>query len=392
MISRYELLKGAARMKELTTRSGTILKLVVLFFVSSVSYGTSNEPMIFYDAHNGGNCAGCEWIAATGQITEGTAKRFESFMRARGQKGCHSLVIDSPGGLLIEGLKLGYAIRNHGCTTIVGRTVSIYDPDWPSHKDTAPGECYSACAYAFLGGERRWISEDDKYGVHQHFYAKAITAPLEKTLTSIDFSKSQFLTGLLVAYVIDMGADPRLVSFASMVDPRNNIKVLSRSELELFRITTDIEPNMEEWRLEPMQKGLVAEVMQPQDDSGATQQARLLCYASRPKLSLLQILIPVGDFGDQVMSEINITQRPLVLSFGKEVSIEEYDAKIVNLSGQKTLMIEFQAQDTLLNEMSKADRLTWMRDSSRANQSFFYGWFSMKKYASVYRFTSLNCI
>ncbi|QTQ31370.1 ClpP/crotonase-like domain-containing protein [Aromatoleum bremense] len=258
---------------------------------ATIAPASAVEPagqMVFYDANNGGNCSSCAWIAATGEITEGTAERFERFVQQRNDKMCRLVVMHSPGGLLTEGIRLGYALRKHGCTTTIGRTVSAQIKEAPHLKDVEPGHCYSACAYAFLGGERRWVDATSRYGVHQHFNADAVVAPLAKTLSSLDLSTSQFLTGLLVAYVIEMDVNPLLVTVAAMAAPHEDIAVLDRNALEAMRVVTDITPPMAEWSLVPIANGLVAQVEQIQDDSGSIQRARLLC-TSGPGLPQLRI-------------------------------------------------------------------------------------------------------
>src|SRR5436309_2645089 len=51
-----------------------------------------------------------EWIAASGTIVESTLQDFELFARARDVRGA-TLVLDSPGGAVVQGLALGREFR-----------------------------------------------------------------------------------------------------------------------------------------------------------------------------------------------------------------------------------------------------------------------------------------
>jgi hypothetical protein len=86
-------------------------------------------------------------IYATGQIVPGDSNTFEKLAT----DGPHDIVFfKSPGGSLGEGLAIGVVIRERGITTAV----------------SAPNICYSACAFAWLGGRLRLL---DDVGSHAAF-------------------------------------------------------------------------------------------------------------------------------------------------------------------------------------------------------------------------------
>src|ERR1700694_4156912 len=71
------------------------------------------------------------------------------------------LYLDSPGGNLFEGMKLGRVIRKHSLFTTVGKIN-------PKPKgDVLPAHCLSACTLAFLGGEFRFWKDGSIFGVHR---------------------------------------------------------------------------------------------------------------------------------------------------------------------------------------------------------------------------------
>jgi hypothetical protein len=146
---------------------------------------------------------------------------------------------------LLAGLKLGEMIRSAGLFTAVGKTIgeqSSFDADTIQEKvpdspvyERPDGICASACVYAFLGGGTRFASKS-KIGIHQFYDGKALNEPLAKTASAIDRSVDQLLTGLLLEYVVRMGVDARLISFASSVAPWQDMKWLSDQELVDLKI------------------------------------------------------------------------------------------------------------------------------------------------------------
>src|ERR1700736_6446981 len=68
-----------------------------------------SDTMTFTLAGNGGNCNGCEWIAAEGPITQRTPPDFEAFLKLFGTDvdGRETVRLSSNGGNLVAGLELG---------------------------------------------------------------------------------------------------------------------------------------------------------------------------------------------------------------------------------------------------------------------------------------------
>jgi hypothetical protein len=149
--------------------------------------------------------------------------------------------LDSPGGNLIEALRVGELIRTWGLNASVGKTLGE-QREWGSvYSETlVPGQCASACAYAFLGGEKR-TATGGKIGVHQHYSDASLEAPFEQSASAIDRSVDQLATGLVLEYVIRMGVDPRLVTKASSIAPWEGMHWLSEDELVELSVdnTTD---------------------------------------------------------------------------------------------------------------------------------------------------------
>jgi len=167
--------------------------------------GAAAEPMGFaFDCY--ANASESCFIVAAGTLDGGAAERFEAFLDdpASGVEG-FQVLLDGPGGSLQDGIALGRRIRARGLHTVVGR----YDGG-NFERPIAPGDCLSACAYAFLGGEGRRVGEDSRLGFHQFGLPGAAALP-----DAVGLAGGQEVSGMLLAYLIEMGVDPRLFVLAS---------------------------------------------------------------------------------------------------------------------------------------------------------------------------------
>jgi hypothetical protein len=210
----------------------------------------SAKEMRFESVSTGGNCRGCEWIAADGEITRDSHRRFLDLFGSG--DFVPTVYLNSPGGDLVGAILLGEAIRKLGADTSVGQTL----PDDSGWHKTGAGQCLSACAFAFLGGKERFINPGSEIGLHQFYDADALRKPTEKLFTALDASLDQLLTGLVLDYVVRMGTDAQLVVVASKTPP-TDMHILSEAEARELRVTwspDDFGP----WQIEPYGEGLVA--------------------------------------------------------------------------------------------------------------------------------------
>jgi hypothetical protein len=135
------------------------------------------------------------FIFADGVIDADAPARLKRFIQENHVPRKSIIVLNSPGGSLIGGIKLGRAIRDAGLLTDVGRNIG------ETEKMLVAGECYSACTLAFLGGEFRSIEKDSTYGVHRFFFT---------TKGDQDTDAAQILSASIVQYIRDMDVDPEL--------------------------------------------------------------------------------------------------------------------------------------------------------------------------------------
>lgn len=238
------------------------MKIILLALAMLGGTGAHAEPMTFELHGNGGNCNGCEWIAASGEITSDTPNALRAFLGDRDRLYAEVL-FDSPGGNLGAAIEVGRILRRVQARTTVGRSSPMEGlPQWDERRDGA--RCESACVFALLGGNERRV-EPGQLGVHQ-FHAPGAR--------DIPTSATQQIMGQIVLYLIDMGISPEILTLASRV-PGDSMHYLSADELGRFDIGTasTLTPLM----LEVEEGGLVARWDALNDDGTLDRAHRLRC-------------------------------------------------------------------------------------------------------------------
>jgi hypothetical protein len=153
-------------------------------------------------------------IFAEGVIDEGASDRLKKFLADNVVPRGSSLYLNSNGGSLTEGMRLGRVIRESGLFTYIGRTDTAFSTIYA-------GDCYSACSLAFLGGVFRFNDSKSHYGVHR-FYARPGG-------DSIDSDTAQIISAGVVGYIQAMGISPSLFKLMTEVGP-DEIRLLSDKE------------------------------------------------------------------------------------------------------------------------------------------------------------------
>ena len=157
-------------------------------------------------------------IFVDGEIDINSGKVFSSVLRNYSIEKLYqaNVYLNSPGGSVVAGLEIGEIIRHYKMNTYVG---------YLNQKIIIPGQCYSACAYVFLGGEKRYVdSTGSKLGVHQF---SGGSSP----------ETAQRVSAEIVSYITNMGVDPRL--FKLMASAKSNeMRILTTSELTSYNIAT----------------------------------------------------------------------------------------------------------------------------------------------------------
>ena len=187
-----------------------LIALVALMALgnATASPAQSDAPMTFHADLSRVNRLYSNDIAATGLpiyadgiINVGTTDRLLSFIKLN-KIEVGRIYFNSGGGSLLEGIKLGRAIRKLQLYTSIGVE--------GNGSDNRASFCASACAYAFAGGISRFLdASTGRLGIHQ-FYSAVGDHSSE--------GETQLVAGLLAAYLNDMGIDARAFALASVTE------------------------------------------------------------------------------------------------------------------------------------------------------------------------------
>lgn len=156
-----------------------------------------------------------------GSIVAGDVRRMSDALDRLPAGTRASVILESPGGLVSEGLNLGALFHAAKVTTIVKGDGAM---------------CYSSCALAFLGGRdattgkpMRIVMSGGKLGFHQF---RRTYDPL-KVYTRADYEaevdRAQEITGLVVSYLKHIGEDLSKLQLMLRA-PSQSMNVLSNAE------------------------------------------------------------------------------------------------------------------------------------------------------------------
>ena len=124
-----------------------------------------------------------------------------------------SVYFNSPGGSLVAAMAIGRLLREQGFSAHVGRRGA--DPRRPEG-----GVCYSACPFAFAGGDRRFLDGDSMLGIHRA--ANRVPVPDEGAF-------EQRVAAEATTYLRAMGVSTELFRIMQTT-PHDSIRLLSRKE------------------------------------------------------------------------------------------------------------------------------------------------------------------
>jgi len=145
----------------------------------------------------GMNAAGAAVVTLSGQIEKGDSGRF---LATTAQVRDAVIVLNSPGGLVSEGLAMARIVNTRGFTTVV-----------------QPGKvCASMCAVVWLAGRRRTMADDARIGFHAAAVGKS----------GMVSSSGNAVVG---AYLNSLGFNMEIVAYVTAAAPKS-ISWLTRAK------------------------------------------------------------------------------------------------------------------------------------------------------------------
>jgi hypothetical protein len=195
---------------------------------------------------------------------------------------------------LDAGLRLGEMFRTHHFKTGIGWTI----PDDYGYEGAVGGQCYSACAYAFLGGVHRSVDGHasatrfqmvhSRLGFHQFHQessrpngvpapaipagAPALAEPPGSAAAAL--STGQVTAGVIAAYLVEMGIDARVLTLGSLASPD---EIYEPTPAERIALRIEIAPAADIWRLESFYGDLAAVVYRTDTAGGSSKSVGFYC-------------------------------------------------------------------------------------------------------------------
>ena len=179
------------------------------------------------------------WVSAVGAITAETPRQFETFARTNDLRGA-VIAFDSGGGSVLGTLELGRMIRRLDMTTTVGRTMTLpRDKNGETRATLSPkADCESMCAFALLGGPRRYVPAEANVLVHQIWLGDKRDDATAVSYSAEDLMVVQRDIGRLVQFTAEMGGGADLIETALRIPPWERLRPLSPEELIRVKLQT----------------------------------------------------------------------------------------------------------------------------------------------------------
>lgn len=296
-----------------------ILALIVLSFAAT----SHAEEMTFSFVGNGGNCHGCEWFVAKGEITPDTPDKFVAF--ADEFTGAGSLAFESSGGDPEAAMALGRLIRERGWGTDRRGTWLKGDT---SHETSL---CVSECVLAFLGGVQRDVEENFKL--------------------SVTGQGNQWVSEDRLRYVLDMGISPEILLIAAAL-PEGQVYDFSEAELQEYGLD-NARKSTDPWHLEPYKEGLVLTTVQ-RSGPNYTLPVTLFCRADNPSWHIM--VVEPGDFSNFIFANDDLfdfqseiaRQRPWFEFGGTRYELDQGDVDFIKKT-QNGLTVSLILPDEITN-------------------------------------------
>jgi len=216
----------------------TALALAISFISSAALSADKNGDMDFKHVTTGGNCLTCSFVRADGIITSETPERFIAFLKNSDYSNYSGVDVhlNSPGGNLTGGVRLGASFRKLAISTVVSQSrikEKYENSKWHLLDPQFAGDdaiCASACSFAFAGGVERYATSNvrpervgfqkiGRIGVHQFYNPIAMNSPDKKVLSANDAIEDQRIISLLLSYLKEMDISAEMLQLATSTDP-----------------------------------------------------------------------------------------------------------------------------------------------------------------------------
>ncbi|WP_444451209.1 hypothetical protein ACTTAI_00390 (plasmid) [Rhodobacter capsulatus] len=218
-----------------------------------------------------------------GVIEPGDADRFKAYYEEKADGFSFAVALNSPGGNMAEGIRLGRLFRELGIDTYVikypRRPANMGQFDYSAVQAIPGAQCASACALAFMWGIERIVLPGGAVGLHQ-FYGGDPQLSYADTMAS-----TQTTSAIVALYLREMGASPELFERMSITPP-DQLFIPTPEELSALGITTTLA--FQGFRLMPKDGEIVATATNPGNATALERvyEVETFCWKGHPMINL----------------------------------------------------------------------------------------------------------
>jgi hypothetical protein len=268
-------------------------------------------------------------IYASGLIDEDADRRLEELIHRNNIPYHSDIFLNSAGGSLVGGMKLGKVMRKYLLHSNVGQL----DLSSKYQGSLTAGNCYSACAMAYLGGEYRFLMTGSVYGIHRFYLDKQ---------TKKDADLAQMMSAVVVEYIRSMDVSTELFALAASAG-RDEIVTPSQEVLVRLNVVTNgAKPT--KWTIESIPDGIY--LKGEQQTGNGINKFMITCAPGEP-VGLYAIFDAVMNVEDAM----NFNVETLMIDSTKiSLTGRRERKKVVN----GKINVSYSVDATILNAISKA--------------------------------------
>lgn len=328
--------------------------LYLILCIPNLLFAAADDDEMNFSIHKDcSNISSCSnYILASGKLTDNTPQIFSDFLANNTARG--PIYFNSVGGKLEGGIKLGELIRKEKLNTYVGNIYKeIKNSGSKTQMLTVVNQpvCYSSCAYAFLGGVQREITENAKYGIHNF---------RSETMNN-SYLQTRLVNNYIKNYLSSMDINQTYLELVSETSPKD-MYILTREQAQLLNVDNSVIKNQialqqSNVELEKIHTDNIKEV----GENGLFKiqwekenKNYLLSYEFRPESSSLGLLNKI--YSDKTLFNLSIDGIPYML-FPKDDW---------TVSG-KGVQVKFELNQNMINFIKKANKLefvaSWNKES-----------------------------
>jgi hypothetical protein len=214
------------------------------------------------------------------------------------------VLLNSQGGDLSTGIRLGQIIRQKSFNTQVGQV-----QEQQASNIKIPGSCFSSCALAFLGGVQRQLDAKDELG----FYALQST---KKPSSKMDEQELIKALANIDRYLIQMNISSKLLE-QMMRSETSGPLLINPTTARAFNIENASKEALNPWKVQELDNGAVIAVTSEKQNGGKFN-ITLGLSKNRNSFRLIVIIKPTNDLIEiaKLVEQLNAEQ--LVLIYGAE--------------------------------------------------------------------------